>query len=102
MKAGETKSDFVFIVTDKDLSEGTYQGILNLKQESTVVAKKPFIVSISKEAPPTGGVIFQPTTTTGSFYRNWIDSGRIFWILGIIVILILIIFFLKLILTRSA
>ena len=95
VKSGETKSDKLVVVTDD--VEGTFTGTVNLKQESTVVAKQPFIVTLTEAAAPTGSVTFQPTNTPSSFYRNWVESGRVFWVIGLVILVILIIFFLRLI-----
>jgi len=95
VKAGEVKSDFVYVVTDKSLKDGSYTGSLVLSLAGTTIGTESFAVNIGKApAAATGQVTYQPT---GSFSKDWVDSGRIFWILGMIVILVLIIFFIKLI-----
>ena len=102
VQAKETKVQELSVLTAQNLVAGTYQATINMLQDGTVVARQPLQVTINAEGTttPTGGTVFQPTTTAGSFYRNWVDSGRIFWILGIIVLIVLIIFFLSLIFRR--
>ena len=102
VKSGESKSDFMYVVTDKSLKDGSYQGTLTLKQDGTTIGSDAFTVSVGATATPTGQVTYQPTTTSDSFYRNWVDSGRVFWVLGMIVLVVLIIFFVKLIFVKSA
>lgn len=97
VQSGESKSDFLYVVTDKGLQDGSYQGSLVLKADGSTLDSEQFTVNIGVTPSPTGGVVYRPTTTSDSFYRNWVDSGRIFWILGMVVILVLIVFFIKLI-----
>jgi len=104
LKSGEEKTDFVFVVTDNNLKEGSYLGNLVLKAGALTLGSEQFTVNIGQATAPsgagtgaTGNVVYQPSATSDSFYRNWVDSGRIFWILGMIVILVLIVFFLRLI-----
>ncbi|HLC63514.1 MAG TPA: putative S-layer protein [Candidatus Nanoarchaeia archaeon] len=99
VKAGESKSDAVYVVTDKNLANGIYAGTVTLKSGALTLGIEQFAVNIgqSSGSQGTGNVVYQGTNTADSFYRNWVDSGRIFWVLGMIVILVLIVFFIRLI-----
>ena len=96
VQPGESKSDFLYVVTDKGLNDGSYQGSLVLKADGSTLSSQPFTVNIGATPAPaaTGSVVYRPTS---DFYKDWVDSGRIFWILGMVIILVLIIFFIKLI-----
>ncbi|MBI2107096.1 putative S-layer protein [Candidatus Woesearchaeota archaeon] len=90
---------FVYVTPKADLEDGKYAGNVVLRQNGNVVATETFSVDVG--TTPTGNTVFQPTTTSGSFFRNWVESGRIFWVLGIVVLLVLIIFFARLIFAKE-
>ena len=90
---------FVYVTPRADLTDGKYAGNVVLRQNGNVVATETFNVDVG--TTPTGNTVFQPTTTSGSFFRNWVESGRIFWVLGIVVLLVLIIFFARLIFAKE-
>jgi len=91
---------FVYVTPNAGLTNGQYVGNVVLKQNGEAVTTETFNVNIGTDGT-TGGAVFQPSSTPGSFFRNWIESGRIFWILGIIVLLVLIAFFARLIFAKD-
>ena len=96
---GQASTVFVYVTPKADLEDGKYAGNVVLRQNGNVVATETFSVDVG--ITPTGSTIFQPTTTSGSFFRNWVESGRIFWVLGIVILLVLIIFFARLIFAKE-
>ena len=83
------------------MTTGKYAGTVELKQGGNVVTTQAFNAEIAAGNGATGNSIFQPSSTSGSFYRDWVDSGRIFWVLGIVVLLVLIVFFARLIFAKE-
>ena len=98
--ASQTSTVFVYVTPNAGLTNGQYVGNVVLKQNGEAVTTETFNVNIGTDGT-TGGAVFQPSSTPGSFFRNWIESGRIFWILGIIVLLVLIAFFARLIFAKD-
>ena len=99
--ASQTSTVFVYVTPNAGLTNGQYVGNVVLKQNGEVVTTETFNVNVGATNGATGGTVFQPSSTPGSFFRNWIESGRIFWILGIIVLLVLIVFFARLIFAKD-
>ena len=97
--SGQASTVFVYVTPKSDLTDGKYAGNVVLRQNGNVVATETFSVDVG--TTPTGNTVFQPSTTSGSFFRNWVESGRIFWVLGIVVLLVLIIFFARLIFAKE-
>src|SRR3989344_9021288 len=80
---------------------GTVTGTVNLKQGNNILSTATASVNIQQaqsitDTGTTGGAVFQSSNTFDSFARNWIENGRIFWVLGIIELLLLIILFIRL------
>lgn len=97
--AGQASTVFVYVTPKAGLEDGKYAGNVVLRQNGNVVATETFNVDVGTS--PTGNAVFQPSATSGSFFRNWVESGRIFWVLGIVVLLVLIIFFARLIFAKE-
>ncbi len=97
---GQASTVFVYVTPKTDLEDGKYAGNIVLRQNGNVVATETFNVDVGT-TPTTGSAVFQPTTTSGSFFRNWVESGRVFWVLGIVILLVLIIFFARLIFAKE-
>jgi len=98
---GQTSTVFVYVTPNTGLTTGKYAGTVELKQGGNVVTTQAFNAEIAAGNGATGNSIFQPSSTSGSFYRDWVDSGRIFWVLGIVVLLVLIVFFARLIFAKE-
>ncbi|MBI4158965.1 putative S-layer protein [Candidatus Woesearchaeota archaeon] len=97
---GQASTVFVYVTPKTDLEDGKYAGNVVLRQNGNVVATETFSVDVGATTP-TGSAVFQQSTTSGSFFRNWVESGRIFWVLGIVILLVLIIFFARLIFAKE-
>ena len=99
--AGQEITTFLYPTIKTSASFGTYTGTINLKSGTNVLGTSTVSVNVQQSAltgtGTTGGAVFQPTTGFDSFSRNWIENGRVFWVLGIIVLVLLIILFIRLI-----
>ncbi len=100
LNAGQTTTVFVYLTPREDLDQGSYSANINVKQNGNLISTNSITASLGTESSITGNTAFQGTYTVNSFTRNWIDNGRIFWILGIIVLIVLIVFFGKLIMAK--
>lgn len=84
------------LTVEDDISADTYTALITLKSKDKELESKTISVNVGKETGlegTTGGVIYQPTSK--------VTASTIFWIVGIIAIVVIIIYFLKLIFTRA-
>ncbi len=99
VSAGQEQTVFLYPTIKTTAQTGSYTGNVNLKQGNTVLSTASFSVTVQQPSAgtgTTGGAVFQPTTGT-SFFRDWVENGKIFWVLGIIVLILLIVLFIRLI-----
>ncbi|MAG47837.1 hypothetical protein CL617_04480 [archaeon] len=98
VQAGQESTVFVYPLIKQGTQSGTYTGAINLKEGSNILSTSSISVNIPQTGTEsnagTGGAVFQPT---GSFVQDWIENGRIFWILGIVVLALLVVLFVRII-----
>ncbi len=89
LQPGQTSTVFLNFKTKVDIEEGSYTGTVVLKSGGQTIDSKLFTVEVaSGEAAPSTG------SGTGS-----IDTTKVFWVIGDIILIIVAIFFIRLIFT---
>lgn len=84
LQPGQTSTVFLNFKTKADVDAGTYTGTVNLKSGGQVVDSQLFTVEIAGEQKSSGvGISF--------------DNAKVFWIIGDVILIILAIFFIRLI-----
>ena len=101
INSAQESTIFIYPTIKTTAQLGTVTGTVNLKQGNNILSTATASVNIQQaqsitDTGTTGGAVFQSSNTFDSFARNWIENGRIFWVLGIIVLLLLIILFIRL------
>ncbi len=89
LQPGQTSTVFLNFKTKQDIEEGTYTGTVSLKSGGQVVDTKLFTVEVSgaEDAVKDSGISFNGT--------------KLFWIIGDIILIVVAIFFIRLIFTAG-
>ena len=93
LQSGESSTVYFVLNTKSDLNSAVNSGTVNVKSGNNVLATNVFNVEVQGGSSITGGFL-------GGFGDTLGDS-RVFWIIGDIVLVILAIFFIKLIFTSG-
>jgi hypothetical protein len=89
LQPGQTSTVFLNFKTKEDVDAGTYSGTVNLKSEGQTVDSQLFTVEVSGEAEEVDGQGFD------------VDMTQIFWVIGDIILILVAVFFIRLIFTGS-
>ncbi|MEK6839431.1 MAG: hypothetical protein AABX72_00680, partial [Nanoarchaeota archaeon] len=90
LQPGQTSTVFLNFKTKQDIEQGTYTGTVSLKSGGQVVDTKLFTVEVAGEAEA-------PKNGSGINF----DTSKLFWIIGDIILIIVAIFFIRLIFTSG-
>lgn len=88
--SGEQTTVYAYITPKPSLSSGTYTATITVKQNDNIIKIDKITATISGQTP-TGGVVYQPSVTLESIWRNLAQS-TIFWIVAIVIVFVLIIY----------
>jgi hypothetical protein len=100
LNSGQSTTVFAYLTPVGNLETGSYTASVTVLKNGNIILTDTISATVGGSSP-TGSATFQGTYTFDSFTRNWIDNGRIFWILGIVMLLVLIAFFGKLVLKKN-
>jgi len=88
LNAGESSTLYFVLNTKTGLSEATYSGTINVKSGTSVLSSVGFNVEIKGKGT---------TYNVFSNVSDWFNSSKAFWIIGDVILVIVAIFFIKLI-----
>lgn len=89
LKAGQTETVYMYLKANEGLSEGKYSATVEIKDNAGKVAGTKTITL--------GG----ETQTTASDWKEYFGGSKLFWIIGDIILVIVAVFFIKLIFSRG-
>ena len=96
----DTETLYLYPIIGLSTPSGVHSGTINVKSGSDIVASRIFTVNVLGTTTPTGAVTFYPT----SYFDKLFTGDRLptsFWIIGDIALLIIAIYFIRLLLKRQ-
>jgi len=101
LDSNEEKTIYLTMKANTATEEGSQNVLLTLKSGSETIATKTLNVKIVKEGTTTTTGTFTPTSAFTAFFKGETKMSTIFWVIGDIVLVIIAIYFLKLIFRRQ-
>jgi hypothetical protein len=91
---GEQITLYAYLTPKPSLAQGTYSATISVKQDDTLVKTASVTATVGSTSATTGGVVYQPSVTAESVWRNLAQSTA-FWIAAIVIVFVLVIYVLS-------
>ena len=106
LTAGQSSTFHVTITPEEDAAEGKHSATVNVKEGSTLIATKTLSFTIPETTTTnsiTGGAVIDvPETEDGKGFFNNLFSGTTLWIIGDLVLVLVAIFFIKMLFSKRS
>jgi len=105
LESGQTGTYYITITPKEDVAEGKHSVTITVKEGSAVVATKTLSLTVPEYAgtasPITGGtVIDTESEDEGTGFFNKLFSGTTLWIIGDLILIVIAIFFIKMLFSK--